>query len=284
MRLKTVYSFLFIGAFARISFECSSNAGSAENGAKKHILTDSAYDVFLVAGQSNTYYGFGLDSVLDKPQRGIYQLGRVDPNNLKIIEAKEPLQHFFTKPNRIGFALTFAKLYDQYNGYKKNILIIPCAMDWTGFGDSSWKRGDCLYIDALNRVNYVFEHYPKSKLAAILWCQGERDVSNKKFQVSLDSMIAGFRKDIKGDNSKAPFIMGGMVPFWIELESERTKQQEILKETQHRMPYVAYADPYVPFRISKPKDTSDIYHYDAKGQREMGKRFFEAYRKLRERN
>ena len=259
---------------------CSSDKNSTTVVPNNHVFTDSTYDVFLVAGQSNTYYGLGYDSILDKPAPGIYQLGRVDPNNMKIIEAKEPLQHFFTKPNRVGFALTFAKLYDQYCDYKKNILIIPCAMDWTGFADSSWKRGDCLYNDATTRANYVLKNYPKSKLKAILWCQGERDVGNKKFQAWLDSMIVGFRKDIAGDNSKTPFILGGMVPFWIEKDNERIVQQKIIKNTPYRMPYSGYADPYIPFRISKQNNDSDVYHYNAEGQREMGKRFFEVYKKI----
>jgi hypothetical protein len=46
------------------------------------------------------------------------------------------------------------------------------------------------------------------------------------------------------------------------------------------MPYVAYVDPYKPFKITKENDLIDVYHYDAKGQREMGKRFFEAYTNL----
>lgn len=117
-------------------------------------------------------------------------------------------------------------------------------------------------------------------MAAVLWCQGEKDVDNPKFQASLDSMIVGFRKDISGANNKTPFIMGGMVPFWTERKESRMKQQEILKNTQKRMPYVAYADPYVPFRIEKKSNTIDEYHYNAEGQREMGKRFFEAYIKL----
>ena len=280
MRLKTLLVILCISSVSWLSIKCSPNSNPSEVIPNNHNLSDSTYDVFLVAGQSNTYYGLGLDTALDKCPPGIYQLGRVDANNMKVIEAKEPLQHYFTKPDRIGFALTFAKLYDKSCYYKRNILIIPCGMDWTGFMDSSWKRGDCLYNDAVYRTNFVLNKYPKSKLAGILWCQGEKDVDNPKFEISLDSMIAGFRKDIVGDNAKVPFIMGGMVPFWVELSKERMNQQERIKNTQKRMPYIGYADPYKPFRISKEKDSLDIYHYNAAGQREMGKRFFEEYMRL----
>lgn len=278
VRLKIYHSF-FLVFLAILLCTCSSNKSEVKAPpASANRSKDSVYDVFLVAGQSNTYYGIGLDTAIDKSYPGLYQLGRSAPYNMKVIPATEPLHHYFPKPDRIGFALTFAKLYDEYTGYKKNILIIPCGMDWTGFMDSSWKRGDCLYNDAVYRANEIFKRYPQSKLMAILWCQGERDVDNPKFETSLDSMIAGMRKDIAGAGNKTPFIMGGMVPFWVEREEKRMKQQERLKNTPNRMPFVAYVDPYEPFRIEKRSNTIDEYHYNAEGQREMGKRFFEAYK------
>ncbi|MGZ4067198.1 MAG: sialate O-acetylesterase [Bacteroidia bacterium] len=273
-RKNIVVSLLFISVIL-FSGACSSGK-TAETVVppNESRSNDSVYDVFLVAGQSNTYYGLGLDTSIDKGYKGLYQLGRSAPYNMKVIPATEPLHHYFPKPDRIGFAMTFAKLYDEYTGFKKNILIIPCGMDWTGFIDSSWKRGDCLYNDAVYRANEVMKRYPGSKMVAFLWCQGERDVDNPKFEASLDSMIAGMRKDILGANDKTPFIMGGMVPFWVEREEKRMKQQERLKNTPNRMPYVAYVDPYEPFRIEKRSNTIDEYHYNAEGQREMGKKVF----------
>ncbi|MGZ3864933.1 MAG: sialate O-acetylesterase [Bacteroidia bacterium] len=280
MRIKVIHS-VFVFLLLIYVSACTSNKNEVKAvPSQEGRAKDSVYDVFLVAGQSNTYYGIGLDTAIDKGYPGLYQLGRSEPYNMKVIPATEPLHHYFPKPDRIGFAMTFAKLYDEYTGFKKNILIVPCGMDWTGFIDSSWKRGDCLYNDAVFRTNEVMKRYPNSKLTAILWCQGERDVDNPKFESSLDTMIAGFRRDIIGANSKTPFIMGGMVPFWVEREEKRMKQQERLKNTPNRMPFVAYVDPYEPFRIEKRSNTVDEYHYNAEGQREMGKRFFDAYKIL----
>ncbi|MFH2141183.1 MAG: hypothetical protein ABIJ97_02080 [Bacteroidota bacterium] len=67
------------------------------------------YDVVLVIGQSNTHQGLGLDTIIDAPDERIKQLGRFNENNLKIIQAREPLDHFTKQNNQIGFALTFAK-------------------------------------------------------------------------------------------------------------------------------------------------------------------------------
>jgi hypothetical protein len=34
------------------------------------------YDIFIIAGQSNTHSGIGLDNTLDTPDDNIFQLGR----------------------------------------------------------------------------------------------------------------------------------------------------------------------------------------------------------------
>ncbi len=284
MRLKIVYSFFFVGLLACFFLTSSPSAISNTRVSDSQALKDSIYDVFLIAGQSNTYWGLGYDSTIDTGAEGIYQLGRKDPYNLKIIKAKEPLQHFNPWPGRIGFALTFAKLYQSYIHHARNILLVPCGMDNTGFDGDGWHKKDFLYDDALNRINYVFKKYPKSKLVAILWHQGERDVNYKNYQKDLDTMIVQFRREIKTANSHTPFILGGMVPYWTELKEARKQQQAIIMNTTKRLPSTGYVDPYQPFRIQKPDNTIDTLHYNAAGQREMGKRYFEVYKKITQQN
>ena len=279
MRLPILYLGVFLVLLTCL-FLRNSQAGSGTPESHIRFFNDSAYDVFLVAGQSNTYYGIGYNSILDKPATGIYQLGRIAPNDMKIIEAKEPIQHFNPKSDRIGFALTFAKEYQKYFHDQRKILIVPCGMDNTGFEGDGWNKGNFLYEDAIKRINYVMEHFNKSKLIAILWHQGEKDIGYKQYQKSLDSLIVFFRKDIIGATGKTPFILGGMVPFWVKKNSLRQKQQKIIMDTKKRLPYIGYADPYLPFKITKPDNTIDTVHYNAVGQREIGKRYFEAFKKF----
>ncbi|HXD94769.1 MAG TPA: sialate O-acetylesterase [Bacteroidia bacterium] len=280
MRFKLVNSIFFVALLVCFFSKCSSNVASNNNKSDTNLVKDSAYDVFVVAGQSNTYWGQGYDSIKDKEAEGIYQLGRLAPNDLKIIQAKEPLHHFNPKADRIGFALTFAKLYQTYIQKKNDILIIPCGMDNTGFDGEGWHRKDFLYDNAISRINYVFKKYPKSNLKAILWHQGEKDVNYKNYQRDLDTLIAQFRRDIIGANKTTPFILGGMVPYWTELKPERKHQQQIIKETVNRIPATAYVDPYLPQKIQKPNNNQDTLHYNADGQREMGKRYFEVYKNM----
>src|SRR6185312_11892926 len=96
----------------------------------------------------------------------------------------------------------------------------------------------------------------------------------------LDTFIVQLRRDIIGANSTTPFILGGMVPYWVEKKPERKKQQNIIKETTRRVPATAYVDPYFPQKIQKPDNSQDTLHYNADGQREMGKRYFEVYKNM----
>ena len=74
-----------------------------------------------------------------------------------------------------------------------------------------------------------------------------------------------------------PFILGGMVPFWVDKYDERIKQQEIISSTVNRHNLTGYADPELPFRIEKEDNFFDEIHFDAPGQRELGKSTLNIY-------
>ena len=61
--------------------------------------------VVLIVGQSNTHAGIGYDLELDKTVDGIKQLGRFGNDNMKIIDATEPLHNHTASENKIGFGL-----------------------------------------------------------------------------------------------------------------------------------------------------------------------------------
>lgn len=238
--------------------------------------TISAPHIILVAGQSNTHAGLGLDESIDTPEDGIYQLGRFE-NDMCIIQACEPLDHHTKTQNMIGFALTFAKLLKQHENGDNDILIIPCGFGGTGFMDNRWNKTNDLYEDAVARVNHVLETYPGSELTAVLWHQGETDVvlNNPDYAARLDAFINNLRADIGAD--QIPLIVGGMVPYWVQQVPDREATQAIIADTPNRHNKVGYADPTVPFVIEKPDNTFDEIHFSAAGQRELAQRYFTAY-------
>lgn len=243
------------------------------------------YDVFLIAGQSNTHAGYGLNFAFDKPDKRIVQLGRKGADNMLIIPAIEPLQHHTAADSFIGFSLSFAKLYaDELLQPGRKVLIIPCGYNATGFSTGHWNRGQPLYRDAINRVIYCVQTLPDAKIKAILWHQGESDAHfGLAYKGALDAMIKNMRTDLLSatQESNISFIAGGLVPYWVKIHNPSALIDSILRDLPNRIIATAFADPNHPFVIRKQNDALDAIHFDAAGQREMGKRYFTAYKSLR---
>jgi hypothetical protein len=242
------------------------------------LMSEQSYNVILIIGQSNTHYGIGFDPVLDAPMSEIKQLGRFRNENMRVIDATEPLHHHTRQENKIGLGLAYAKLMHKYLKDNKEILIIPSAYAGTGFQNNGWNQGNDLYEDAVKRVKHVISTNPENKLVSILWHQGENDVGNSNYQKYLDDFIVNIRNDLEAET--VPFILGGMVPYWVRQRDSRKNQQMIISSSTERHDYIGYADPESPFVIQKNNNNVDQIHYDAKGQRELANRYFEQFVKI----
>jgi hypothetical protein len=124
----------------------------------------------------------------------------------------------------------------------------------------------------------MIENNPESVLTSILWHQGESDVGSPSYETDLDNFIINIRNDLNATN--VPFIVGGMVPFWVDQSIERIQQQQqqqLIMTVVNRHNYIGYANSELPFRIEKQDNFFDVVHYDAEGQRELGKRYFNEY-------
>ena len=239
---------------------------------------EEAFEIVLVAGQSNTHRGLGQVSSLDRPEEGVFQLGRFHGYDYQIFKAFEPLHHHTYRHGRVGFALTFANLWVQTYPSDKKLLLIPCGYAGTGFATNHWNKGDPLFEDAVERVQFVLDANPESELKAVLWHQGEADRENPNFQKDLDQFIDDLRAELNAE--QVPFLLGGMVPHWVELEENRKAVQKILEQTPQRKEGVGYVDPMIPFVIEKPMNSKDEVHFDAEGQRELGRRYFGVYEQM----
>lgn len=273
-----LFLFLFTGLFL---YSCKKDhsivpdeEGEVNNPVDSVQKTDTiAYDIILIVGQSNTHSGIGIDPLLDAPDPAIFQLGRFDDHNNQIIPAVEPLEHYTLNPQKIGFALSFAKMYkSRFLLPGRKILIIPCGMGDTGFRKRRWNKGDDLYEDAVDRSNRMLAGHPRSKMIAILWHQGEADLNNPSYQSALDNMIRNMRSDIKsGSGQQLPFILGGMVPYWVDQDPSRMAVENIIKSTPERVEFAGYADPRNPSLIQKENPDTDATHYNAAGRENLQK-------------
>jgi len=238
------------------------------------------YDIFLIAGQSNTHLGYGLDTLLDKADPRIKQVGRLGDHNLRVIAAQEPLEHWTAVANSIGFGLSFAKEYfKKYQKEGRRVLLIPCGRGSTGLSAGHWNKGNELYNDAVDRTRYALSLNKENKLVAILWHQGESDIGWPGYQAALDSMIVNMRRDITGGQDVI-FLLGGMVPYWVEQDNNRKALQSIIANTPQRISNTAFVNPYFPFVLKKQDSTVVPMHYDAACQRVLGMRYFTMYDSL----
>ena len=128
------------------------------------------------------------------------------------------------------------------------------------------------------RVKYVISNFPNSQLVAILWHQGEMDVGNTEYKKDLDTFIKDIREELDCVNTS--FILGGMVPYWVNQTQGRKDQQHIISDTPNRIQGTGYADPNLPFIIEKVNNDEDAVHYNAEGMREIGRRYFSEFEKL----
>lgn len=253
---------------------------------EKSYISESAtvaYDIFPVMGQSNVNFGNGLDYAVDKSDPRIKQLGRFGSNNYRVIQATDPLEHLVVAQNCNGFAMTFALNYlTHYWENKREILLIPAGENGSSFRYKRWNKGDTLYNDVLARIKYVLQKYPGSKVKGFLWHQGESDVYwGRDYALLLDRMISSLRSDIAGRSGDSiPFIVGGLVPYWVDKYPAAKITDSVISETQGRLPMIGYASARTPFIIEKPVNYNDEVHFDAAGQRELGKRYFEAYKRF----
>lgn len=197
-----------------------------------------AYDIVLLAGQSNMSGRGVVDATLDAPTAYTFEYGGYSADGAKyqlITQAVDPLDH----PDQgaglgqaLGPGTSFARQYFANTG--RRVLLIPVAFGGTGLtvGNSNpttWSpygSSNTQYLFALSQANAAIAAaqlaFPGSKFVATLWIQGEADsavaITQAAYQQALYDLITNFRAGITGAAS-TPFILGQMLPEAISLNS-----------------------------------------------------------------
>ena len=244
---------------------------------------DDPYLIVPVLGQSNAVgMGVGLD--LDGPDRThprVHQWAMCGPSKATAILAVDPLLHEIPAGG-VGFGMTFAKHLADETG--RAVLLIPGARGDTSFTPKNgwtWDPADTrtrrnLYRNAVAAIDAALARYPGSEIAAILWHQGETDVplmSASVYQTKLDSVIDDLRGRYDAD---LPFLVGQMVAEEMELSGKNYGPiNAVHADTPNRRPRTAF----IPGARTSINGGTDR-HYNAAGQREMGRDMWRAYRTI----
>lgn len=263
------------------------NEASATAGALRAALglgvqaTDVGYDVILLAGQSNMSGRATADTThFEVPDARVWQYGAAGTYASVISAALEPLAHADTVDlsNGLGPGGIFARWYAMTLPANRRVLVVPAAYGGTGFSSSAPNTWDpaagagSLYLRAIAQANAAIAAAgSNARLAAILWHQGEQDVamSASAYQAKLDALIDGFRSQITGATTSTPFVIGSLAPEFIASTSGAPAIDGVHRNTPPRKVYTAFA-------VGTAGYVSDGTHYNAVGQRLLGRSYFDA--------
>lgn len=244
---------------------------------------ESPYLVVPVLGQSNAQgMGIGLDlEGADAPHPLVHQWARSGRSKGTVVAGVDPLLHDVPSKG-VGFGMTFAKHLADATG--RTVLLVPAARGDTSFAPKNgytwdpsdrWTRTN-LYSKAVAAIDEVLARLPGSRVAAILWHQGESDVplmSGPNYRGRLDFLIDDLRERY---GATVPFILGGMAPEEMELGHRSYPViHAVHVDTPNRRPKVAF----VPGPRESLNSATDR-HYNGAGLRELGRGMWTAYREM----
>ena len=187
--------------------------------------------VLIVAGQSNTHYGFSYDR--SKDTIDFSRVLQIPSYNAGLVTAvrEGDIRHFSKQTDKIGFITRAAvKFRDNHVGKGDRVVIIPAGAGGSGWADyvyqsdNHWRSNGKFFQDLVARINFARDQL-LGEFSALLWHQGETDAwrQTKNYQYILQTFIATMREHI-GD-FKCPFVLGEMVEVWVKGVPERLKVQ-----------------------------------------------------------
>jgi len=218
--------------------------------------------LFLLIGQSNMA---GRGQVTPADQQTNPRIFMLDKAN-DWVPAKDPVH--FDKPRIAGVGLgsEFARCVAAKEP-QAAVGLVPCAFGGTSL--DQWKPGSHLYTNAVARMRAALKN---GHLKAILWHQGESDSGSAEktatYPARLSAMIAQLRKDL--DAPDAPVVIG-----------ELGRYRDSYAGFNAMLPQVTNALPRSALVPSEGLGANpDNVHFSADALRIFGKRYFEAYERL----
>lgn len=230
------------------------------------LPAETRLKLFLLIGQSNMS-GRGIvepqDRVVDPRIWMIHKNGTWSP-------AVDPLHADKSKIAGVGPGRSFAlHVADAEPGV--TIGLIPVAVGGTLI--ERWVPDGDLYQAAIKQTKRAMQH---GELAGILWLQGEANSTTAErmvgYEDALASMIDGLRRDL--DARDTPIIVGQIGRFLAE-------KRPLSVDFNRRIVAFAATQPHMTCVTSEDLTSiGDNVHFDAKSQRELGRRYAAAYLKL----
>jgi len=265
----TLLSILLLGCRANVT---TSALSQEELAALLVDYQDVAYDIVLVAGQSNASgvgHGDGQRYVEDE-RIVMYN------EDYTITTAAERVVGDDTWNN---FSLFFAKAYVEEGLLEegRTLLLLNMAVGGTGFQDHRWSPGDDLYERMISTALAVLSLNAENRIVSVLWHQGETDAilgsAYQQYYDHLHTMITSLRTDLAIDGK--PFIAGDFVPAWKEEAKTQYPIDEVVSAA--RQVLVELTDCGFVETDELASNVNDVIHFSRAANIELGQRYFDVY-------
>lgn len=228
-------------------------------GPAKPPAAKEKFHLFLLVGQSNMA-GRGKPTEDDRtPHPRVWALNKAG----EWVPAVAPL-HFDKPTAGVGPGVAFGKAVAEKNP-DVHIGLIPCAVGGSALAE--WEPGRPNRKAALARTKRAVQD---GTLKAVLWHQGESDIGKADTYLDrLTTFVTGLREEL-GDRD-LPFIAGELGPWLDDRYKAITAASNKLPEKLPRTACVSAAG----------LKNQDAVHFDAASENELGRRYAEAYFKLK---
>ncbi len=268
-------------------------------------LENEKLDIIILAGQSNAE-GYGIGEVSEEyiPDERILWLNDASnphfakneqgkdvftidyPAETTVTVADEPFSA--DGKNKLGkLSFFFAKDYAKEKlAADRKILIVNAAVGGTGFVRNEWGVGAILYRRLKDFTRLALGWNSENRIVAFLWHQGECDSFEradldleKKYTIhknNLGNMLADFREEFSCD---APFIAGGFCNEWY-VQNKRACDGVLRAIREICAEQGAFIETDDLQSNNQRTGNGDGLHFCREANHILGKRYYEAYRKL----
>lgn len=171
----------------------------------------------------------------------------------------------------VSLAESFADAYQKEHGV--DVGLIPSADGGTQI--DQWKEGSLLFDHAVMQARLADR---TATLAGVLWHQGESDCHPGRaeaYRGKLEAFYAALTRALHLEN--VPFIVGGLGDYLSELEEEGRYYRQMNRQIME----FAGAHPMTAFASAEGlAGKPDHLHFTAASQRELGLRYYAAFRTI----
>lgn len=228
------------------------------------------FRLVLLAGQSNMAGRGQVTSEDNAPHQRVLMQGRAG----KWVPAVDPVHYDKLECAGVGPARTFANLLADSDP-SITVGLIPTACGGSPISTwepgKKWEQTDSFpYDDAIVRAKKAMKD---GTLSVILFHQGEGDCSDADsplYRERLLALLKRFRADLNAP--EVPIVIGQLSKF----PGETWDENKTRVDAAHR---AVVEELGAGFAVSDGLTSNpDRLHFDARSQKEFGKRYYEAYR------